>query len=755
MKHVLRKGAQRSALALMLALTMMLSFTLPASAAFAAELSRETSATVAAPGGGEDQVVVPDVPADAGVADDSVAGGPAIYVPGEGPVDTRASDDSGDESALAEITPAAITDGQVAAIGDQGFDTFADALAAAAAGDTIVLLADVTHTSIVVHSALSIDLGGHTLTLTGGPAPGNTATVSLYAGGAAANLRISNGTVNAQGTVLARTGAFISAWNNVQVNVNSTGVTDGVFAMESSTVTLGGAISGTGRGVTADSGSTVSIIGSLSGGSAGVGAWAGSTVNVSGNVSSSFGWAAATATDATIKIGGNLSTTNFMRAVDAIGSSVVVVGGDINANGAAIVAADSSDVTAYGSVTGNPAFAFVVDGVVTPADLSTATVSADTIVFSEGEAFITVANHGLAIAFIDDGTNVTYFADLGDALAAATTGQTITLLTDVTHTSLVMNANPRNIIFDLDGHTLTLTGGPMPGFDETISVYAGNQFNPDVSFTFINGLVDATGGIFARSGATITLAGNVVTDGTRALFAREAGSTINFTGNATTTSDAPRAAGVLVQLGGAVNITGNVSAPNGNGIEARGGGVVTMNGDLTAGRVGIAVGENSQVVLNGAITAPYYVGTYATADDLIVTSTKTATERDAVSEREGYTQFSFADGAARIWIYGVDDSIVDPGGTDTGDNNQGGGQDGGNGGEDPYVPQETPDTGDDAGAGDGDDAASDSVPAPGTGPATGEMINHFGQIAAAALIVMALAGLALVHGREDAEKLRA
>ena len=77
------------------------------------------------------------------------------------------------------------------------------------------------------------------------------------------------------------------------------------------------------------------------------------------------------------------------------------------------------------------------------------------------------------------------------------------------------------------------------------------------------------------------------------------------------------------------------------------------------------------------------------------------------------------------------------------------------GGGDPVLPQETP--GDDAAA---DDATADDdedavAGTPVTGPATGDIVNVFGQMAAAAAITAALAGFALVRDRAKAVKTRA
>ena len=59
-----------------------------------------------------------------------------------------------------------VTDNPAAAIGSTGYATLADAIAAASAGDTVTLLADVeVNTAIVVDKSLTLDLNNQTLTL--------------------------------------------------------------------------------------------------------------------------------------------------------------------------------------------------------------------------------------------------------------------------------------------------------------------------------------------------------------------------------------------------------------------------------------------------------------------------------------------------------------------------------------------------------------------------------------------------------------
>lgn len=56
----------------------------------------------------------------------------------------------------------------VAKLGENFYDTVADAVAAAASGDTIYLLADATESQVVLMKGVTLDLNGHTLTVTDG-----------------------------------------------------------------------------------------------------------------------------------------------------------------------------------------------------------------------------------------------------------------------------------------------------------------------------------------------------------------------------------------------------------------------------------------------------------------------------------------------------------------------------------------------------------------------------------------------------------
>ena len=87
----------------------------------------------------------------------------------------------------------------VARIGTQGYETLAEAVAAATAGDTITLLGDVTQDDgIIVNKSLTLDLGGFTFTVNTG-ASANSRNIKVTG---TADFTVKNGTMIAGGTCL-------------------------------------------------------------------------------------------------------------------------------------------------------------------------------------------------------------------------------------------------------------------------------------------------------------------------------------------------------------------------------------------------------------------------------------------------------------------------------------------------------------------------------------------------------------------------
>jgi len=277
-----------------------------------------------------------------------------------------------------EVAPLA---GEVCSIGTDLYLTLDEALAAAATGDTITLLANVTEdVSVVVPTfmgadELTIELSGFNLdlmnrnvvvdggdlTITGGGSVLVKDAVSIGAGG----------TLVVNANIVAGGAGIDAIESTATVTGNVSGGIYGVSALDS-TVSITGDVSGVSVGVGANN-STLTVVGNVSctgPGLAGVGVFVfASDVTVTGNVDSQSGGVRADGPNTLVTINGNITTplngvyttgeaeavvngsiVSDMDGVVALESSVVTVNGNIDSQGAGVIAQDDAELTVNGNI---------------------------------------------------------------------------------------------------------------------------------------------------------------------------------------------------------------------------------------------------------------------------------------------------------------------------------------------------------------------------------------------------------------------
>jgi len=295
----------------------------------------------------------------------------------------------------------------------------------------------------------------------------------------------------------------------------------------------------------------------------------------------------------------------------------------------------------------------------------------------------------LAGATPDDAAD-TGFATLGEALAAASPGDTIYFLGNVTHNAIVdidksltldfqgYNLTTQEIIVD-SGVSFTVIGGGtlyttldgvyvsgnsvvnvsanivagsdgvvVSGSGATVTIN-GNVSGSDAivsqvgsnSTIVVNGNVSGTlCGIHAYGGGTITVIGNVVADDVGITADLGSTATVNVTGSVTADFT-----GIRASANSTVNLTGDINVPV-IGIDAKDNAQVHVTGNVVLSAedsIGVLIDGSAEVRITGALTAVYYI--VAGADFLA------ATDHDATSTLEGYRQFS--PGNATVWVLGA------------------------------------------------------------------------------------------------------
>ena len=388
----------------------------------------------------------------------------------------------------------------VAQVGDTKYATLKDAIAAAEAGQTVTLLANVKLTSTqAIRKQLTIDLNGKTisstayrtiqlnagavLTVKDSASVGkitNTYTGSAYPStiyliDAGAKFTLESGTIESDPNVTSLQSVAINSEKNRACEVNIKG--GSVTVPEDAT---------NGRAIVASTNSmTLNISGgTITGGLHGVDAYGGSTVNITG------GKITARVVDT-----GVIKEAYGMRLIGT--AKVTVAGGTITG-----VKMDDDgyklDVPAVklesGTIKGS--FYSISKGTITfdvaeNADIVLENASAeqflpDTVKLVEKEnGTYGVVEAATAVAQIGETT----YGTLAEAFAAAKDGDTITLLTDCSGDGISVKAETftaKGLTVDFAGHNYTV-GGKLVGSSGTMS--NGFQLNKNNKITFQNGAI--------------------------------------------------------------------------------------------------------------------------------------------------------------------------------------------------------------------------------------------------------------------------
>ena len=533
----------------------------------------------------------------------------------------------------------------VAQIGDVKYETLAEAIAAANAGDTVTLLAEVT-ADVVIDKNITLDLGGKTLTNTGA----GKATISVTGG----TVTVKNGTVIG-GT----------SYYNIEVTKGS----NANLTLEDITATAGN----TGSSMIDNWGTMTIKSGTYTGGLNVVKSEEGSTLTINGG-----------------KFTLEYATSGYTGVIFAYGTTTIT-GGEFIQNLTTTGRWNHPQVVATGVVEGYTAITRITGGTFTNKKsgegifrgLGKAT--SDNFEVSGGTFNKSIPESYCAEGFIPtknaDGTygvkegkyvaqiGSTKYETLADAIRLAANGKTITLLDniDISTTGLTISTE-RTITLDLNGHTLkvantdagnikvygkltlkdstdTAKNGTGTGkiYTETPYIY-GTQDKVMIAtmsggeFTMESGLIDAASfttdnanvGHFAVSvqndngNATVTINGGHIKAGWYAIAGN--GQNSSFEGNiivnggilesvadyaiyhphaGTTTING----GVVFGAAGGVSINRGKLVVNGGTITSKGTGTTGNWGDGTGNQAAAAINVNAKYetttveIKGGTITA--------------------------------------------------------------------------------------------------------------------------------------------------------
>jgi len=513
--------------------------------------------------------------------------------------------------------------------------------------------------------------GAGSVTVTGSVSGDTGATVSggghIAVGG---NIAYRNEGVYATGT-----GTSVNVTGNVKtVNGTSGSTSTGVEAEDTAEISVGGDIIATNCGAWAKSGGTVTVTGSVYGKTVGADATGdGSTVTVDGVLSTGgtyiyIGGAAkaeltgrtlpTTKTDYFTYNDTPVSTAAVWVKIPSLTVAAATVS-EITASSAKLasgITAGGSAVTEWGFVYGaseNPTTTNATKVDVTASSTDKAAFSATLTGLTSGSTY-----HVRAYAVNDAGTvygndssfevlstveyvcsiGTTSYETLGEALTAVTTGQTISLLKDISYSGALV-VSGKSVVFALDSHTLTVTNP----FGTALEVGLGGnvQYTGSGAFRCIGsgGSLDEEGntvsglGVYAHDGgvANVTYASASLYDACYAV-----GGTITVNGNVAGGTDGY---GAIASNSGKITVTGDASGAMGG---ARAGwsnnttdayrSVVTVGGNAS-GSTGVTALDNGKVVVGGNVTG-IACGVNASCDgecsEVAVGGNVTATAADGI-----------------------------------------------------------------------------------------------------------------------------
>ncbi len=226
------------------------------------------------------------------------------------------------------------------------------------------------------------------------------------------------------------------------------------------------------------------------------------------------------------------------------------------------------------------------------------------------------------------------YTTFGEALAAVTTGDTITLLTDVDYTSGIEVGADKVLTIDLNGHALDIAPVSGNGITATgsaqLTVSGAGTLSVDaaedgllaygagssINIVATADITAGTTGAAAQGGGSIIVNGDVE-GALSGAFADGASSSVEVT-NATSTADT--SVGVYVNDGGTAVVHGDatgvyIGASAGGG--ATGGGNVTVEGNAVAtgqDGTGVQASKRGEVIVRGDAVANGSNGVGAAAD---------------------------------------------------------------------------------------------------------------------------------------------
>jgi hypothetical protein len=290
-------------------------------------------------------------------------------------------------------------------------------------------------------------------------------------------------------------------------------------------------------------------------------------------------------------------------------------------------------------------------------------------------------------------TGVAY-ATLDAAIAEVTSGQTIQLLKDVTHNTIIM-ANSQSFVLDVNGFNLTVSVINQTclyasvGYDLSVTdsqgdgslvletsggtnlcgIYANgadSEINIYVS-TSISITGDSCYGVYAYNGGLVSVTGDVSVTGTNSKGAyAENGSTIDITGDITASNagtvglemryggqaeivgDITAETGMYVSniddygtnintyLTPSVNMTGNIIA-SGYAVNASGDADITIEGNVTGGVYMANTSADSTIDITGDIDYYYGPAVYNGTGTVVVTGTITSADGFGVASDSNFT----------------------------------------------------------------------------------------------------------------------
>lgn len=569
----------------------------------------------------------------------------------------------------------------VAQVGDTKYATLKDAIAAAEAGQTVTLLTDVSLTSTqAISKQLTIDLNGKTisspkyrtiqlnagadLTVKDSASVGkitNTYTGSaypstIYLRGADAKFTLESGTIESDPNVTSLQSVAINSEKNWACVVNIKG--GSVTVPEAATE---------GRAIVASTSMTLNISGgTIAGGLHGVDAYSGSNVNITG------GEITARYVDT-----GVIKEAYGMRLIGT--ANVTVAGGEITG-----VKMDDNGYK------GDVPIVKLKSGTIKGSFYS---ISTGTIIFDVAENADIVLENDSAEQFLPDtvklvrnkdGTygvkkttyvaevNGTQYETLQEAIKAASTGNTITLLDDVDLGSSKIGfykTGCENLTFDLNGHKIT------SAIQNNGTVVASRVGLVIKNGTIENTCMDtnakkATSAVYVTSGGTTTLENVTLHSNYSGLYVCQLSNAVTVVVNVEKDTvinggmygvnlDAPKGTATTAP-GVTLNVNGGTITGTEYGIHANSpssGKYGTINANITAGTVGgvcvVSNNANQPVKLDitgGTINGKLYnpISTNGASSTVTISGGTFENPVDPSYCAEGYTPVKNADGT-----YGV------------------------------------------------------------------------------------------------------